>query len=76
MANIKTRVSYIINVLANNDLEPIRDTHWRSDKFEDEKAYWTPAWKEWTDQWGGFVNSEMIATIPISDIGFQRHNSI
>jgi hypothetical protein len=51
--------SYIINGLANNDLEPIRDTHWRSEKFEDEKAYWTPAWKEWTDQWGGFVNSEI-----------------
>jgi hypothetical protein len=67
LTNIETRVSYIINGLANNDLEPIRVTHWRSEKFEDEKAYWTPAWKEWTDQWGGFVNSEMIATIPTGE---------
>lgn len=67
LANIETRVSYIINGLANNNLEPIRETHWRSEKFEDEKAYWIPAWKEWTDQWGKFEGSEFIATIPTGE---------
>lgn len=67
LANIETRVSYIVNGLANNNFEPIRETLWRNEKFEDEKAYWTPAWKEWTDQWGKFINSEVIGTIPTGD---------
>lgn len=67
LSNIETRVSYIVNGLANNNLEPIRETHWRSEKFEDEKAYWISAWKEWTEQWGKFVNSEVIGTISTDD---------
>lgn len=67
LANIEARTSYVINGLANNNLEPIRETLWRSEKFEDEKAYWTPAWKEWTNQWGAFESSEVVATITTGD---------
>ena len=62
LENIHPRVSRMVTGLSVNDLEPIREAFWRSEKFEDEKAYWTPTWKEWTERWGKYTTSEVLGT--------------
>ena len=63
LENLETRTAKIIESIAREDFEPIRDLIYFDGTLDEEKAYWKRTFANWTPRFGAFRRSEVIGSV-------------
>jgi hypothetical protein len=63
LSDLQTRTSKVIEHIAREDFEPVRDLIYvESGKFEEERDYWKETFTVWRQRYGEFKKSEVVGT--------------
>lgn len=61
--NLEARTAELIENIAREDFEPIRDLMDLEGSLDEEKAYWKRTFANWTPRFGAFRKSKVIGTV-------------
>jgi CubicO group peptidase (beta-lactamase class C family) len=61
--DLESRTARIIENIAKEDYEPIREAIYFDGTFDEEKAYWKRTFAEWTNRFGTFKKSEVVGSV-------------
>ena len=61
--NLESRTAWIIENIAKEDYDSIREAIYFDGTFDEEKAYWKRTFADWTNRFGTFKKSEVIGSV-------------
>jgi hypothetical protein len=61
--NLESRTARVIENIAKEDFEAIREAIYFDGTFDAEKAYWKRTFAEWTNRFGTFKKSEVVGSV-------------